>query len=405
MYDAKKLLGIGNALIRGYSKKYDRFLDECRKEWVREVESNLRREPVFRDTDADPGAFERQALLRELIAENETYCRRDVVIPDLEYERQMRKLDRYEKLREEAGRSPEFPTALAERALLCALRSELSRARAHLLRAIELNKSRSGTMPIRDNVRFLGDLARCCYLSGDYESAVAIADKSRSVADGIDPVQERIDYHREAVAPDPRFLPVAVHALFSACDARVNHPDWESSERIRREFSGLWDISVSNYNAPINWRPPMKIAVVSDLLWRKRVESYVVDIARSLHVELAPSQLSRSLRFVRGHWGGFAIEGSAGAAAAVAIVCYLTAGEVRRPFDSAMLDVEAIETVEDLIQGKLNARDLAEAYNKYLGAFATVEDAARDLLGLSSEENHGDIGWLAGGGESSAADA
>ena len=322
MYNVKQFLDIVNALIRGYTSQYDRFLDERRTEWVRQVELKLRTVPIASD---DPDSQERLLLLNKIFATNEKYCRRDIEIPHLEYNQQIDRLKMLDGMRAQAGIDQPHQTILSTTATLLMLKGEYEAAKTSLEKAISINYELMNTTPsqrimaTKDCVRVHGSYVRCMYMLGDFDTAVAKADESREIAALIaEQDDEEGEWNTFSGTPNLEFVPAAVHAYFCSCDARIHHEKWAHSERMKREFTALWNDSITDFNVPMCWRTPTKISVLSDSMWVSRASSYVEDIARNLYIVLAPSAPSKVVRLVRSKWGGFELRFPKGIAAAVA---------------------------------------------------------------------------------------
>ena len=88
MYDPKKIVDISNTLIKGFSEKHNKFLDDRRTEWSIIIDKNFRRIPLGKDQD-NLLAVKRLNIFREIVSTSEKYCRRDIAIPDLEYQEQL----------------------------------------------------------------------------------------------------------------------------------------------------------------------------------------------------------------------------------------------------------------------------------------------------------------------------
>ena len=137
MDDHKKFVDIVNAIIKGYKQHHDRFLDERRTEWAKQVEKWFRRDPVGSDfKSSDPDAQERLQLLKRIVAENEKYCRRDMQIPTLEFEKQMKRIEKLVNLRKKKGLTEPHCAILSEKANLLMLKGKYRDAQTELNRAI-----------------------------------------------------------------------------------------------------------------------------------------------------------------------------------------------------------------------------------------------------------------------------
>ena len=392
MYDAKKFLDIANAIIKGYSEKYDRFLDERRTEWVRQVERNFRKFPVGID---DENATKRLNILNEIICINEGYCRRDVEIPDLEFEQQTSRFETLMNMRKEAGMQDSHPTICASRATLLMLKGHYPQARVLLDEAISANNNIAEEFPsekiiaIRDNARLYGTYARCLYLEGKYDSALECADDSRRIAARITGEDdEEGEWNKFAGAPNLQYVPVAVHALFSTCDARIHHGSWNEDDRLQRAFSGLWNDSVTKYNVPRVWRTPVKIAVVSDRIWVSRAASYVEDIAKELYIELGQSMPARIVRLTRSRWGGFHLNYPQSAAAVASGLALIVVSSQPLPQPGPILDEQGlrvevtISSVREVIYEsgvEADPQQLAESINSYSSDTWTASEATQQL--------------------------
>ena len=311
MYSPEKLADIVTALIKGYKQKYDRFLDERRTEWARRVEEQFRKEPVDSENPAaskNPAARKRLQLMKHIICESEKYCRRDMEIPELEFEQQMNRIEELVNLRAQVGKTEPHPTILSEKANLLMLKGEYGHAQNELDQAIKLNEQLEELIAKRDNICLLANYVRCLYMQKEFDTAIEKADQTRRLASEVSIDSEEDEWMKYAAAPGLQFIPAAVHAYFAACDARVNHERWDTNEQLSREFTGLWNDAVTKYNVPHVWRTPMKIAVASDKMWVSRMESYVQDIAEKLYVELAGNSTVRIIRLIRSKWGGFKID-------------------------------------------------------------------------------------------------
>jgi len=319
MYDAKKLIDITNAIVKGYKEKYDRFLDERRTEWALLVERRFRSEPVGFDNPG-PAERERLNLLRRIISDNEKYCRRDMDIPTLEFEHQMAQINKLIDLRAQAGLTEPHATILRQKGILLMLKGNYRDAQDELDRALSVNEHSEMLIAKRDNVTFLVDYVRCLYMQKKFDTAIAKADQTRRSATEISAEDEEVESTKYMAAPGLQFIPVAVHGYFAACDARINHDRWNMDDRLKREFTGLWSDSVTSYKVPQVWRTPTKIAVVSDSMWVSRMESYVDDIMEKLYVELAKGPTGRVVRLVRSKWGGFDIDYNKPVAAAAVML-------------------------------------------------------------------------------------
>jgi hypothetical protein len=311
------------------------------------------------------------------MATDELYCRRDIVLPELEFRKQMQRLELVEELRVKAGRSREHPTVLAEKALLHMLRQEHQSAKEHLQRAIELNRSGSGSMPIRDTVEHMIQLSRCHYVTEDFRVALTTADEARVLADTIDPGRERDDYRREAAAPELEYMPVVAYGYFGACDARINHGAWKEDTRLEQEFNGLWNDAGMKHGVPQVWRTPIKISIVSDPRWCERAESYVLSIAQSLYVNLAPDLLTRSMRLLRSYGVGFKLRRPATAAAATAIVCCAIANDEGRPFRADNVDQQAAHVIGELTGQPLDLHKLYGSYVHFVGEHVPLAESVK----------------------------
>lgn len=378
MYDAKKFVEIANAIIKGYNEEIDRFLDERRTEWVHQVKRNFRKVPVGID---DPDATKRLNLLNKIICINEGYCRRDIEIPDLEFEEQTSRFETLIKLRNKAGMTDSHPTICSSWATLLILKENYAQARVLLDEAIAANNNiaenidTERVIAIRDNARLYGTYARCLYLEEQYDTAVEWADNSRRIAAEIsDEDDEEGEWNKFAGAPNLQYNPVAVHTLFSACDARIHHANWSKSDRLQRAFTGLWNDSVTEYNVPRVWRTPVKIAVVSDRIWRLRAASYVEDIAKELYIELGPNIPARIVRLTRSRWGGFHLNYPQSAAAAAAGLALLVAQSLPIPQPDPIWDLQRLRSevtvaaVREVIQEsgvEVDPQHLVESINTY----------------------------------------
>ena len=396
MYGPKEFLEIANAIIKGYSEKYDRFLDERRSEWVRQVEQNFRKRPVGID---DANAAARLTLLNEIICINEKYCRRDVEIPDLEFEQQISRFETLNSMRKEAGIYDPHPTICATQATLFMLKGNYRQARALLDTAIVANKNIAEDIPaerviaIRDNARLYGTYARCLYLQDSYDRAVEWADDARRIASRISREDnEEGEWNKFAGAPNLQYVPVAVHALFSACDARIHHGSWNETDSLRRAFSGLWNDSVTEYNVPRVWRTPVKIAVVSDRIWVSRAASYVEDIAKELYIELGPSKPVRAVRSIRSKLVGFRLNYSQSTAAAASVLLLIISPLPSLPqpdpvWDQQRTIAEArISSVREMIyesEVEADPQHLTESINNYGPGIWAPTDTTQDAANFS----------------------
>jgi tetratricopeptide (TPR) repeat protein len=360
MYDPKKFVDVANAIIRGYNRNADRFLDERAAEWARKVENRSRRESVGfkRDDPAAQNSQERLRLINRIISENEKYCRRDIEIPALEFKKQMDRIEELVERRAQAGMTEPHATILSEKANLLMLKGDYKSAQNELDLAISVNEKQEELIEKRDNVRFLGDYVRCLYLQKEFDAAVEKADQARRLASQIPLDKEEAEWMEYAAAPGLEFIPVAVHAYFAACDARVNHERWHPDEQIHREFKGLWSDAFTRYNAPHVWRTPMKIAVVSDRTWVSRIEPYIQDIAEKLYVELAGSTGGRMVRLARTKWGGFNIDYPRTAATAAVLIFFLAVPGVKSSTNPTILTREKIETILSLREVEDSLREM-----------------------------------------------
>lgn len=369
MYDPKTIIDISNAFVKGYSSKYDKYLDERRTEWSNRVDENFRKQPVG-DDRLNEDAKARLALFKEIVTKNEKYCRRDIEIPQLEYEDQFEKIAQYNSLRKEAGIEEPFPGVLAEEANLLMLKSDYENAFEKLAEAVEINNKYPELIVKRDIIRYMTEQVRCLYMLGKYDDANVKATEARRAASKISPdlELEKKEWEQHCAAPGLQFVPIVVHAYFSACDSIVHHPDWGEDEKLQKQFSGLWGDAVTYHNVPKSWRTPMKIAVVSDRVWVGRTESYMKEIAEQLYIELAPSTTAKVIRIVRAKWGGFNIDYPKSAAAAVALVAFLAASNVSQEYprtDIIDTTVEYVMQNENGIAG-LEKTELAESIDHYL---------------------------------------
>lgn len=376
MYDPKKIIDISNALIKGYSEKYDKFIDERRTEWARRVDEKFRPKPID-DDFLYSGANKRLELYREIVKNNEYYCRRDIEIPNLEFEQQLKRIREFKRSREEAGLTEPFPGLLAEEANIYMLKRDFSKAFDCFSEAIRINAQYSELIVKRDNVRYLAKQVRCLYMTREFDKALELAEKARLWASQIDPDMEEADWNNGAAVPGLQFVPINVHAYFAACDARVHHADWESNDQLRREFSGLWGDAVTKYNVPRVWRTPMKIAVVSDPAWVARTESYVHDIAQHLYVELGGGQASRVLRLVRTRWGGFGIVYPKSVAASLTLIVFFAAADVNTSYARDDYIGIASSYIQEESLG-ITTEQFAEAFSDHIPEFSRM--APSELL-------------------------
>lgn len=322
------ILNIAKAVIKGHSEKYDRFLDNRSSEWAEQVSQAFREKPVGSD---DESATKRLSLYKQIVAVNETYCRRDIIIPDLEYSQQLERIDKLLKLRKKAGKLEPYAPLLSQTAAVMMLNGEYQKAEQFLREAISANNSIGDLMSTRGCVHYIGDLARCLYMQNRFDEAKVTADETRQIASRICPEEERREWERKVSAPGLEFVPIAVQAFFSCCDVRVHHEKWDTDNHIRMEFNGLWSDSVSRYDVPKIWRTPLKIAVASDRAWVVRAESYVEDIMKTLYVDSSTNMTAKIYRMVQVQWAGFDVDfsnisGKAASVVASAILAILLAG-------------------------------------------------------------------------------
>lgn len=402
MYDPKKIIDISNALIKGYSSRYDKYLDDRRTEWAERVDENFRRDPVGND-QLDDKAKERLSLLREIVTENEKYCRRDIEIPTIEFEDQFKKIRQFNDMRNSAGINEPFPGILAEEANLHMLKSDYSEAIDKLTEAISINERYPELIVKRDIVRYMVEQVRCLYMSGDFDASVDKATDTRRVASKIDPALEQKEWEKYCAAPSLQFIPIAIHAYFAACDARVHHDKWEENEKMQKEFSGLWSDSVTKLGVPKKWSTPMKIAAVSDRMWVARTESYVKEIAEQLYIELAPNTAQKVVRIVRAKWGGFNIDYPKSAAAAVALVAFLAASNVTKDYPHSEIKTTTVAYVMKHGGDNLSVYEVDDTVelnlpkDEYLNPEKVLQDQI-DLGGFDvlKQENIGVVAYSSG---------
>ena len=386
MYDPKKIIDISNALIKGYTSKYDRYLDDRRTEWANLVDKNFRLEPPG-DDKLNKAAKERLSLLREIVSENEKYCRRDIEIPIIEFEEQMEKINKFKKLRKEEEILEEFPGILAEEANLYMLKSDFSTAFDKLDQAIGINNKYDELIVKRDNVRYMTDQVRCLYMTKNYDGAIEKATEAQRTANKIDQKVEKVEWEKYAAAPGLQFIPITVHGYFAACDARVQHENWENNEKLQKEFSGLWSDSVTKHNVPKSWRTPMKIAAVSDRVWVERTESYVHEIAEQLYIELAPGAAHKIVRIFRAKWGGFNLHYPKSIAASIALIAFIASADVNKEYSYPEIKNVSITYAVNQSDTTVSADDLSDAFDHY---FQNAERLTPSKV-LENEINRGEF--------------
>lgn len=374
-YSPQEFTKIVDWIIKGYNQKLDRFLDERQAEWSAQVGERFRKEAVGFEGEGEEkerAAQERLQLLKHIICENEKYCRRDMIIPMLEFEQQMGRIEELVNRRVQDGLTDSHPTILSEEANILMLVGEYSKAQSKLDSAIEANEKLGDMMAKRDNVRFLGDYVRCLYMQNEFEAAIENADQARILASEIPADKEEDELNSVAAAPGLQFIPVAVHAYFAACDARINHKEWKDNERLQLEFTGLWSDAVSNYHVPDTWRTPMKIAVVSDKMWASRMESYVQDIAEQLYVDLARTSRVKIIRLVRTKWGSFSIDYGKSAAAAALLIVFLFGSGPNNPLNPPVVSAQEIQRVLNTAGVDADAKKLEDSIYFYLPSDSNV---------------------------------
>jgi len=390
MYEHKKFVDIVNAIIKGYKQHHDRFLDERRTEWANRVDKRFRRKPVGSDFESsDPDANERLQLMKRIIKKNEKYCRRDMQIPTLEFEEQMKLIEKLVNLRKKKGLTEPHGTILSEKANLLMLKGKYKDAQTELNRAISLEKDRERKKepPIvikRDNVRYLIDYVRCLYMQGEFDAAIAKSNEARRLASNI-PINEEEDVVKKCIAaPELEFMPIAVHAYFAACDALIHHERWNTDDQLQREFTGLWNDAVTKHNVPQVWRTPIKIAVLSDNLWVSRTKSYVHDIAEKLYVDMGENFIWKIGRIVQTKWGGFNIDydlvKTPAVAAAFLVLFMLTLDPLNLPDLSSPKTTKTIETVLKGAGIQADGEELKASVVQYFPSNLDLETTAEEFI-------------------------
>jgi hypothetical protein len=379
-YCPKELAEIAKAIVKGYREKYDKFLDERRTEWARKVELEYRKNPVDPSIN-DPEAKERLALLRKIHTENQKYCRRDMEMPDIEFEDQLKRIDYLVEKRRLRKPRP-HATIVWQRALLQMGKCNYADAETELLTAIKLNNEELADRPwrIRDIIMLGGDLARCCYMLKRYDEAIKVAERSREMSRPITPEQDREWVEKYA---DFRDIPyIEIFAYFAQCDARLHHPKWREDESLQRQFTGLWNDSMYRHGVPGVWLIPMKIAVLSDRIWVERVESYVQQLAEQLYIELSGNIADRVVRFVRCKLCGFQMELPRSAAASIALICLFAVSNIEIPYNADLIPQTNIEMIYRDTAVELDRERLLITADDYLKSYDKIPiiDVAIDKI-------------------------
>jgi tetratricopeptide (TPR) repeat protein len=399
--DVKDLLA---SFLRKISQPYDRFLEERRKEWATHVRKNYRDEPIDPNPD-DPDKEARQRLLKEISVTNELYCRRDMPMPEHVALEQIEKIRQFEGMREKVGKG-KHPTALYELSNVLALTNQYADAEAALREAIAINNNIGDLLSTRDNVFNYCDLARMLYKQRHFRQAVDIADESVRLAKGIDITEEK-RLHAKFGGDPKNFISSIVVAHFAACDARINHYKWDSNEQLQQECTAYWSDSVTFYDVPNVWLPPLKIAAVSDPKWVNRVRSYVDDIAKSLYIELGANPMFRLHRAMQSKFGLFAIDYSsvppvAAAVLLVAVMSTAVVGNVYTARDvlsssnfdqiAAVFETPVPDVIKDQIEDQLGNRvPLTSLVNETIQTLPQRKDEGIRLATMGSQRTTRDV--------------
>ena len=298
--DAERLL---EKALSGLNRTLDEFLDDRIEEWTARVEANY----VVKSPDADPSdqlAEERMSILRNLEKEIMLCSRRDIKLTAGYTSDWWNDFDRLDAMRVDAGLEPtKHPTILTLKAELAILIGEPEQAVTWIQEALDANESYPWKTQERERIRLRFLHTRMLNCAGRYSESLKIADEAARLAESVDTELEKTAL-LASCTEGKTSVPAGIYALFAACDSRVTHPDWVTSDTLRKEFTFYWNRSIALHSAPSSWNPPLQIATVSDILWRTRVEYRVEEILKSLYVELSESSVEQYMRRFQLFWIG-----------------------------------------------------------------------------------------------------
>jgi len=250
------------------------WLNTAQRTWVTE-QRLIARKTLQGPTGPYNEAQARLRLLKQATFIINGCLRRDHDLSAGDFFEAKRLLDRLDGWRAEAELTPNpHPTILRKRAEMELGRHNTLDALVYLDQALKASEELSGSMAQREKLCLR--IRRVVALSqlGQHDEAVAEADAVLEAAREVDPTQEAKDMALSH-APGETWEPILIQAYFAACDARVQHVDWDLNEQLSNGFDRLWNEARLTLRTPACWTTPTRVAVVSDDRWSERVPEQV----------------------------------------------------------------------------------------------------------------------------------
>ncbi len=364
----KDAVEIVETFLKKFNKSKQEFLDKRQAEWAVFISENFIEESPDADP-SDPRRKERMALLKEITSEIAKYCRRDSRITKALADARWSKFDKLDKMRKDDNITPfNHPTILALKADLAYLRKDFTEGLKWIDKAIDANEAFPFETQKRERIR-LGFLkARGLYGSEKYDEAIELADSNINRSEEFSKEEDK-----KALAftctSGKGSVPVGVYAFFAGCDTRINHPSWNKEEKLREEFTFLWNKSISDYKVPQSWNPPLQIAVISDPKWCNRCADYTKNIAKELYVILSDTKSVKTFRSIKVFWVGLPIRMPyklSSAVAASLLLLLLYTGDASTKVKEAIPKVAVV--VAKWTDGKISVSDAEHFFNEELNS-------------------------------------